>query len=126
MVGAKKYFRKQYMEELGHLTKVMDYMADRNVSSKVCHLELEDATYTDILSLLKASLKHEELVTNTWNETYTICIEEGDNVTAQLAHWYLQEQVEEEDRVQTLIDRLETYGNGLDIQLLVDTEMGEL
>ncbi|MBP7008050.1 hypothetical protein KBB05_05075 [Patescibacteria group bacterium] len=46
-------------------------------------------------------------------------------MVAELGMWYCKEQVEELDKFQNRLDRLEAFGESKDCLRLLDEEMGE-
>lgn len=121
--GTASFLKKQASEELGHMQKVIEYALDRDQHPTICGCGMPPKTFKSLVDVFKAALEHEVRVTEAYNETYSICEEDKDNVTAQFVTWFLSEQVEEEAVFITLLDRIELYGTDPMILMHIDAEL---
>jgi len=100
-------FFKYADEELGHMSKIYKYIFDRNCKAVVPACEGVKSDFSDIREVIEASLEHEIEVTNNWEAISNLAKEEGDNTTYEFAQWFLKEQVEEEDKFRTILEKMD-------------------
>lgn len=124
-VGLAHYMRIQYNEEITHMLKIMDYLLHKNVMPQFDTVAKPKQEYTSFEDALAASLAHEKKITKDWEEIFKLCMEEADSTTLVFSQWFITEQAEEEDKVQTLIDRINVFNNSNDIIFLIDKELGQ-
>jgi len=124
--GFAKWMRAQSTEEYGHAMKVFDYLRDRNVPIRLQAIDAPPAAFsTRPVELFEAALAQEQMVTQQICNLYELAQNEKDFPTLQFLTWFLQEQVEEENTVSDLIDRLRLAGDDPSGLLRLDSEAGE-
>jgi ferritin len=124
-LGFAAWMRVQSQEEYGHAMKVFDYLRSRNAPITLQTLEAPKNGFgPKPIELFKASLAQEEMVTQQINDLYELAQKEKDYATLQFLTWFLQEQVEEENTVSDVIDRLTLAGNDPAGLLRLDDEAG--
>lgn len=106
-IGASKYYSKTAKEELNHMNKIYDYLFDRNVKAVVPVTEDVKQEFSGIREILEESLKHEMEVTKNWNDISEKAKVEGDNTTYEFAQWFLNEQIEEENKFRDILFKLD-------------------
>lgn len=116
LAGAASWFRVQYQEEISHALKFFDYIVERGGRVNLMPIPEVPKEWNGIIDIFEETLKHEQKVTTLINNLMDIAIEERDHAAKSFLQWYVDEQVEEESGVQTIIDQLkmvEGKGNGL-------------
>lgn len=123
--GFAKWMRLQSTEEYGHAMKLFDYLKSRNAPVVLQTLDAPSTTYSEKpLQVFEQSLAQEQTVTAQINDLYDLAQREKDFATLQFLAWFLQEQVEEENTVSDLIDRLRLAGDDPAGLLRLDDEAG--
>jgi len=125
LAGAAKWMRIQYQEEISHALKFLNYIVERGGRVDLMPIEVVPKEWDGIINIFEETLKHEQKVTGLINNLMDIAIEEKDHAAKSFLQWYVDEQVEEESGVQTIIDQLrmvEGKGNGL---FMIDKELGQ-
>ena len=111
-LGFAKWMRMQSSEEHTHAMKLFDFLRERNVPIVLSAI---DAPKTDFgphpLEAFEIALAQEQMVTRQINALYELALNEKDYSTLQFLTWFLQEQVEEENTVSDIIDRLRLAGD---------------
>ena len=75
--------------------------------------------------MFESSLRHEQTITESINKLFALCSEENDYATQSMLKWFIDEQVEEEENVQTIIDNIKMIkDNGYGIYM-IDKELGQ-
>lgn len=105
--GASKYFFKIGGEELAHMDKVYNFIFDRNAKAVVPAIEAVKQEFEDIRNVIEESLVHEIQVTKQWESISQLAKTEGDNTTYQFAQWFLNEQIEEENKFREILFKLD-------------------
>jgi len=115
-----KLFYNQSIEEAGHATKIMEFLTDNNVTYDLPALKSATTRYSSALAVAKASLENEQKVTAQFNEMSQMALSENDHTAYQFLQWFLNEQVEEERKVQALIDLIDSDINLFQAEPLLD------
>ncbi len=122
--GCANWMRIQYQEEISHALKFFDYVVERGGRVKLSPVDEVPHEWNGVINVFEETLKHEQKVTGLINNLMDVAIEEKDHAAKSFLQWYVDEQVEEESGVQTIIDQLkmvEGKGNGL---FMIDKELG--
>lgn len=77
------------------------------------------------MDIFRQALEHERKVTAAIHEIYRMALEEEDYATRSLMEWFVNEQVEEEDTIGRIVDRLELAGDNRAAILILDAELGQ-
>ncbi|MGO1544493.1 MAG: ferritin [Gulosibacter sp.] len=125
LTGMAAWFSAQAGEELEHAEKFTQYLLDRDYHPVLKPIELSGDTVDNALDAFKASLAHEEKVSEAIRNLYRVADEVGDIDSRPMLHWFIDEQVEEESTVSEIIGRIEILdgdGSGL---LSLDKQLGQ-
>ena len=124
-LGFARWMRLQSQEEYGHAIKIFDYLVDRNAPVRLATLESPKVVYSELpIDVFRQALANEQTVTQQIHDLYELAQNEKDFATLQFLTWFLQEQVEEENTVLALIERLELAGDNTAGLLRLDDEAG--
>lgn len=123
--GIANWFEMQFHEEQGHGMKLMNYMVAKGSKVELMPIDKVDTSWDSVLAAFEDSLAHEKVVTGLINELVSIAREEKDFATDNVLQWFVSEQVEEEDSVQTIIDALNLIGNEGHAIYMLDKELGQ-
>jgi len=104
--GTKLFF-KYADEELSHMSKIYNYIFDKNCKAIVPVVEKVKDDYKDIREVLEASLEHEIEVTKNWEEISALALSEKDHTTYEFVQWYISEQKEEELKIRTILEKMD-------------------
>jgi ferritin len=123
--GVASWFRVQYQEEISHALKFFDYVVERGGRVILAPIKEVPQEWNGIIDIFEETLKHEQTVTGLINNLMDIAIEEKDYAAKSFLQWYVDEQVEEESGVQSILDQLKMVdgkGNGL---FMINKELGQ-
>lgn len=115
-----KLFNSQSREEAGHATKIMDFLTDNEVTFDLPALKSATTRYSSAEAVAKAALESERKVTGQFREMSDVALAENDHTSYQFLQWFVNEQVEEERKVQALIDLIESGINLFQAEPLLD------
>ncbi len=108
------------MEEAGHATKVMEFLNDNSVAYDLPALRAATTRYTSAAQAAQTALDNERRVTAQFQEMSKVALEENDHTSYQFLQWFVNEQVEEERKVQGLIDLIASGINLFQAEPLLD------
>ncbi|MBN2550642.1 MAG: ferritin [Anaerolineales bacterium] len=104
--GFAKWTRMQAQEEVEHAMKFYDYVNDRGGRVVLLAIQQPQVEFNSPLEVFEAILEHEQLVTASINNLYTLALKENDYAAQVMLHWFIDEQVEEEKNAGQIVDHL--------------------
>jgi ferritin len=104
--GFARYFHKQCGEEREHARKFADHLLDRGVLPELTALAAPRGEFASLMDVARHALTMEQENTAGINAAYEVALREKDYPAQVLLHWFINEQVEEEDWAHEMIDRL--------------------
>jgi len=116
------WFSKQAEEEFAHAMKFVNYILDSGGSIQYKELKEPKRDYANILEVLEATYEHEKYITGRIHHLYEIAQEEKEYSAYPILHWFLDEQVEEEEQSAALIDKYKGYRNDFNFDHHVNRE----
>jgi ferritin len=122
--GAANWLKQQYEEEQMHATRIYNYLIEQGANVGLQAIPQPPNEFGTILEVFKASLRHEQKMTERLNNISDQALKEKDHATYNLLQWFVNEQVEEEATVSEIISKLKLVkddGYGL---LMIDNELG--
>jgi ferritin len=105
-IGGQKLFFKYADEELLHMTKIYNYLFDKNCKAVVPSCEKPQENYKDMREILETALNHEFEITENWNNIANLALKGNDNNSYSLAQWYIEEQKEEEEKIRNILFKM--------------------
>ena len=109
-LGCAKWFYASAKDETAHKEMIATYIADRDMKFELSALDKPKCEFTGIQELFKITQQTEESTTKSLQELYRLAMTEGDYLTAEFILPMLKEQVEEERKVQDVLDYLKLTG----------------
>ena len=123
--GAAQWMRVQWQEEIEHGMKFFEFLIRRGESPDLRTIEAPDIHFDKAIEAFRMSLKHEREVTQMIHDLYDLAVKENDYPLQTLLHWFIDEQVEEEEAVEEIIDSLTMAGDTGEGLLMIDRELGQ-
>lgn len=121
--GFANWMRIQAKEEITHATKMYDYILSRGGKVSLKAIDAPPASWKNPLDAMQAGLKHEKFVTTCLNNITDLAVKEKDHASQIFLHWFVTEQVEEEQSFTDIVNSLKLIkgeGQGL---LMMDREL---
>lgn len=122
--GFAHWMRLQFQEEQMHALKLYDHILRRGGEVNLMQLDQPVVTGDNPLDIFEHTLKHEQMITTKIHELYKLALEEADYPLQTLLHWFIDEQVEEEENVNEILDKLRLIGDNGPNLFLLDQELG--
>lgn len=121
--GFENWFLVQYEEELFHAKKFFKYISSKGGRVEIKGFEDMDNDYESVLHAFETSLHHEQIVTKRIYSLMDLARDEREYATTSFLQWFIDEQVEEEETVADLINKIKLVKDaGL---YLLDQEMAQ-
>lgn len=108
--GGADYFYAQSDEERAHMLKVVHYLNDVGATATIPATKSPAGSYKSLEGLVKAALKNEQLVTKAIHKMVEIAQKEKDHSTYAFLEWFVNEQVQEETKFETLLQKFDLIG----------------
>ncbi|HEX9053038.1 MAG TPA: ferritin [Anaeromyxobacter sp.] len=123
--GFARWLRAQAEEERLHAAKSLEHLLARGGEARLAAIEAPPFAWPTITAVFEAVLDHERSVTAFVNDLHAVAVHEEDTAAQIFLQWFVTEQVEEEARVQEIVDRLHMVGDRPGAALYLDKEYGK-
>ena len=108
--GSANYFYVQADEERTHMLKIIHYLNDMAAVATIPAIKAPTSSYKSLEGLIKTALKNEQIVTKAIHKIVEIAQKEKDHSTYAFLEWFVTEQVEEETKFETLLQKFDLIG----------------
>ena len=108
--GASGFFYAQSDEERTHMLKIVHYLNDMGANSIIPATKSPTASYKSLESIIKTALKNEQAVTAAIHKMVEIAQKDKDHSTYAFLEWFVNEQVQEETKFETILQKFDLIG----------------
>ncbi|WP_294983830.1 ferritin [uncultured Fenollaria sp.] len=122
--GFAHFMDKQAHEEYEHATKFNGFIEEIGEKVELKAMPEPKKEYKSVLEIFKTAYDHEQEVTKRIENIYELALKEKNYVVVEFLNWFLEEQVEEEDNMRTIVEVLENLKDGYTGLYLYDKELG--
>ena len=122
--GFAHWMTVQNEEETFHAMKFFRYVSERGGRVTLDAIEKPQFEWESPLAAMEAALEHEGYITSRINDLVDLAIEEKDHATASFLRWFVDEQVEEEDSVNEVVQKLRMVGSNGGGLFMMDRDLG--
>jgi ferritin len=105
-VGLKKMYLKDAGEEMIHYNKVLNYIMDRNCNPIIPESPKMSNEYSSFKEVIEKSLEHEMKISEAILAVNSNAENEKDKTTYFFTQWFINEQIEEEEKFRDILDEL--------------------
>ncbi len=105
--GFGRYFVKQAGEERGHADRILKHLSDRGITAEVAAVPAPKQEFKTLLEIAQQAQTQEHNNTLGVNAVYEAAVAAKDYPAQVLMHWFIQEQVEEEDWSAEMVERVQ-------------------
>lgn len=123
--GFAHWMREQAGEELSHALKLCDYLNERGGRVELQAIDAPPKEFESPLDIFQKAYAHEQHVTQLIHSLYETAADEKDYATQSMLKWFIDEQVEEEDNVSTIVAQLKRAGDKVNALFMLDRVLGE-
>jgi ferritin len=123
--GFENFFLVQVEEERFHAMKMYNFLNERGARVTLSAIEAPKTEFTSPLEVFELAYAHEQLVSKLINDLMDLAIKENDHAAKNFLNWFVEEQVEEEASMDTILNKLKLIngeGHGL---LMLDNELAQ-
>jgi ferritin len=124
--GFAKFMRKQSAEEGEHAMRLFDHVCDRGGRVSLGAVAKPPVDFDSARAVFEAARARERSNTRSIHELYRLAEQRGDLATRTMLHWFIDEQVEEEQWCDEALALLEMVGDNRSALLMLDRRYGEL
>lgn len=122
--GFARWMDLQAGEEMEHARKFYDYVNERGGRVILEGIDKPKNEWSTNLEAFEDSLAHEEKITAMINDLVSLADEEKDYATHSFLQWFVDEQVEEEDSVGEVVDKLKLVGDSTQGLFMMNDKLG--
>ncbi len=108
--GSANYFYMQSDEERTHMLKIVHYLNNLGEVANIPAIKAPLHSYKSLEDLIKTALKSEQSVTKAIHAMVEIAQKEKDHSTYVFLEWFVNEQVHEETKFETLLQKFDLIG----------------
>ncbi|NGP87280.1 ferritin [Aliifodinibius halophilus] len=120
--GFAHWMRMQWQEEQAHGMKFYNHMLSRGGTVELQALDKPVADAEESEEVFEKVLEHERYITKRIHSLYDLAKSEGDYPLQTLLHWFIDEQVEEEN-AERILERLKLIGDDNASLYMLDQEL---
>jgi ferritin len=121
--GFANWMRIQAQEELAHAMRFFDYLLERGGRAVMAAIDAPDSAWKTPLAVMQQTLEHEQHVTARINDLVDLAKAEKDHATDIMLQWFVSEQVEEEDSVGEVLNKVRLIGKDGGGLYMLDKEL---
>lgn len=122
--GMARWMQMQAKEEIEHGMKFYNFIFERGGEVELGAIAKPPSTWKDPLDLFEAAYKHELHVTDLIHKLVDKADKEGDKATHVMLHWFISEQVEEEDQTLEIVELLKKAKSSFNALMQIDSKLG--
>lgn len=122
--GMAKWMRMQAEEERQHGMKFFDYIHERHGKVRLEQIPKPDPEPSGALGIFEQALRLEKATTLRIRDLHREARAADDVALEVFLQWFVQEQVQEENTLRTILDRFALGGKDHAALLLLDAELG--
>lgn len=123
--GMAEWMRQQANEERTHAMKFYKHLVDRGNRVVIQAIPEPAKDFKGPRDAFDVALKREVSTTKSINKLYDKASDTKDYPLQVLLDWFVTEQVEEEQQVRQIVDRLERVGDDGTGLVMLDRELGQ-
>ena len=123
--GFASWMRVQTQEETVHAMKIFDFVSERGGRVALKAIDEPGKEWKSALAAFKAAYEHEQYITGRINDLMNLAIKEKDHATNAFLQWFVNEQVEEETSVDSVVQQLKMAEKAPGALFMMDRELGQ-
>ena len=108
--GATNFFYNHADEERQRMLKIIHYLNGVGTSAVIPNVRQPLKTFKSLESICKTALKNEQAVTASINTMVELAQKEKDHTTFDFLQWYVKEQLEEEGKLESILQKFVLIG----------------
>ena len=123
--GFASWFRVHSQEEIGHAMRIYDFIVKRDGRVLLEGIAVPETEFKSAEAALQTALTMEKSVTGMIHQLVDLAHEEKEFGTQNMLHWFLEEQIDEEDLFRRILDQVKAAGDSRWHLLVLDAQLSE-
>ncbi len=123
--GFEHFFLVQAEEERFHAMKFFNFIKEMDGRPTIQSMGEPKNEFDSLIDVFETALGHEKKVTKRIYDLMDIATEEKSYPAITFLNWFVDEQVEEEDTMKTIISKLQRLGSNGNGIFMMDKELGQ-
>lgn len=123
--GFAHFFVIQAEEERFHAMKFYNYINEMDGRVTLTSMNEPKNDFASVIDVFEYALNHEKSVTKRIYNLMDLATEEREHATISVLQWFIDEQVEEEASMKTIIKKLKRLGDNSHGIFMLDQELGQ-
>lgn len=123
--GFANWMKAQWQEEQDHAMKFYSHLLRRGGDVELKSLEAPKVSAKSASDVFEQVLEHERSITKRIHKLYDLAESEDDYPLKVLLHWFIDEQVEEEEMATSILERLKLIGEEGTSLFVLDRELAK-
>ena len=123
--GFENFFLVQVEEERFHAMKMYRFLNEKGGRVALAAIEAPKTAFKSPLEVFQLAFDHERLVSGLINDLMDLAIQENDHATRNFLNWFVEEQVEEEASMESILNKLKLVGGEGHGLLMLDAELSQ-
>ncbi|MGD2103466.1 MAG: ferritin [Acidimicrobiia bacterium] len=123
-VGMGSWMKAQAEEEREHAHRFFEHVLDRGNDVSIGSIDAPPSGFDNVEAVFTEALAQEQSVTKAIHDLYRLATEQGDLASLPFLQTFIEEQIEEESTVETILQRVRLAGGESTALLLLDGELG--
>ncbi len=123
--GHANWMKVQAMEEMAHVDKLYSFIHERDGRVLAAAIDAPPQSWESPLAAFSHAYKHEQIVSRRFNKLVDLALAESDHATNSFLQWFVNEQVEEEASVKSVVQQLKMIGSEGQGVFMIDRELGQ-
>jgi bacterioferritin B len=115
-----KLFSQQSIEEAQHARRIMDFLTDNAIDFDLPALKAQPTRFTSPLEAAMRALESEKTVAGQFDQMAAVANVNDDHRGHQFLLWFIEEQVEEEAKLQSIVDLIDSGINLFQAEALLE------
>jgi ferritin len=125
LTGFAGWMKQQAKEEVSHAMKFYDFLNSRGEKVVLEAIDKPPSKFSSPQDVFEKSLAHEKKVTSMINKLYDLATAVDDKSASVLLQWYISEQVEEENSISVILDKLKLVKPDSAAMIMLDSLLGK-
>ncbi|MBN2415314.1 ferritin [bacterium] len=123
LAGFENFFLVQVQEERFHAMKMYHFLNERGGRARMKQIDGPGTDFASPLAVFEKAYEHEQYVTSLINGLMDLAIKENDHASKSFLNWFIDEQVEEEASMESIVSKLKMIGGKGNGMLMLDKEL---
>lgn len=123
--GFANFFFKQELEERAHAFKFMHFLNEKGGKIELEAIDKPEAKFNSPAHVFEIAYEHEKAVTERINKLYELALKENDHSVSSFLKWFIDEQVEEEATMDSILSNLKRAKDNVGVLFMLDKKLGD-